>query len=254
LEGDLMVVIDAHVHIGRNRNTKYYTLTEMRRDQAEAGVDGAFIFAFPEDMYRTIDTRESRIAANEYVLSVARSSTNVYPFYFVWNDYIVPSGLGEYAGIKWHRHPDEPRYNYDDPKCERILREIRRLNMPVTLEEEFDNTVRFVKTNPTLTVIVPHIGRANGGYEKMEVFYPNKKVYFDTSVADAEAIRMAIERAGPERVLFGTDVSGTRMPFYNFPKVELAKLRGLKLEEEVMRLILGGNAERLMEPWHRRRG
>lgn len=248
-----MVVIDAHVHIGRNRNTKYYTLTEMRRDQAEADVDGAFIFAFPEDMYRTIDTRESRIDANEYVLSVAKSATNVYPFYFVWSDYIVPKNLAEYAGIKWHRHPDEPRYNYDDPQCEAILREIRELGLPVTLEEEYENTVRFIKTNPTLNVIVPHIGRMNGGYEKMEAFYSNKRVYFDTGVADAQAIKVALEKAGPERVLFGSDVSGTKLPFYNFPKVELAKLRSLNLDDRTMRLVLGGNAERLMERWRRRR-
>jgi len=249
-----MTVIDAHVHIGRNQNTKYYTLTELRRDQAEAGVEGAFVFAFPEDMYRTIDTRESRIDANEYVLNVARSTTRVYPFYFVWNDYIMPDNLDQYAGIKWHRHSDEPRYDYDDPRCERILKEIRKLNLPVTLEEEYDNTVRFVEMNPTLTVIIPHIGRANGGYEKMEAFYPNRRVYFDTSVADAKAIRTAIEKAGAERVLFGTDVSGTKMPFFNFPKVELAKLRSLNLDDGVMKLILGGNAERLMERWRRRVG
>ncbi len=162
-----MRIIDEHIHVGNNRQTKYYTLREMRRDLGEAGADGACIFAFPEDMYRTVDSRESRIRANDYVLKASKASRNVYPFYFVWNDYLIPKNLDEYRGVKWHRHPDEPRYNYDDPRCFQILARIGELRLPVLLEEEFENTVLFVKRNPELKVIIPHVGRMNGGTERM---------------------------------------------------------------------------------------
>ena len=58
-----MRFIDSHVHLGCNRNIKYYGEKELWRDLKEAGAQGAVIFAFPEDMYRIADTRGSRIEA-----------------------------------------------------------------------------------------------------------------------------------------------------------------------------------------------
>ncbi|MFQ5711404.1 MAG: amidohydrolase family protein [Candidatus Geothermarchaeales archaeon] len=241
-----MGIIDAHVHVGNNRHTKYYSLEELRRDLAEAGVQGAVVFAFPEDMYRVSDSPQSRIRANEYVLEVAETSEHVYPFYFVWGDYIVPEDLSRYAGIKWHRHPEEPRYDYDDPRCVEILEEIKRLGMPVLLEEEFHETKRFIGENPELKIIIPHMGKLSGGYEEMDVFFEKPNVYFDTSTASLEAIERVLSHVGPERVIFGSDVSGTEEPFHNFPRVELEKLRKLDLDEEEKRRIFSANIEGLI--------
>ncbi|KON26483.1 hypothetical protein AC480_05595 [miscellaneous Crenarchaeota group archaeon SMTZ1-55] len=246
MDGAKMRIIDGHVHIGNNKQTKYYTLREMWRDLHEADADGACIFAFPEDMYRTVDLTEARIRANAYVLDVSKTSDDVYPFYFVWNDYLLPENLDEYRGIKWHRHADEPRYDYDDPKCVKMLERITDLKLPVLLEEEFANTQLFVERNPEVTVIIPHMGQANGGTDRMRVFFVNPQIYFDTSVAPLEAIQYVLHHVGATRVIFGTDVSGTRMPFFNFPKVELAKLRQLDLDDASMRLIVAGNIERLV--------
>jgi len=244
-----MRIIDAHVHLGNNRWTKYYSLTELRRDLKEAGAQGAVVFAFPEDMYRIADSPQSRMGANEYVLKAARVSGNLYPFYFVWNDYLIPQNLDEYAGIKWHRHWDEPRYDYDDPKCSEMLERIKGLKMPVVLEEEYAETLRFVKENPEIRVIIPHMGKLNGGCERMEAFFDNPNVYFDTSTALIEAIRKILDHVGAERIIFGSDVSGTREPFYNFPKVELKKVLQLDLDEASKELILAGNIERLIARW-----
>jgi len=214
-------VIDAHVHVGANRNTKYYGEEELWRNLKEAGAEGAVIFAFPEDIYRIVDNVESRIGANEYVLKVASRSRYLYPFYFVWNDYAIPDNLDQYCGVKWHRHYDEPRYDYDDPRCKRFLHEIKKLKIPVILEEEFNETKRFIRENPEIDVIIPHIGKLNGGYVRMEAFYDDENIYFDTSTASIEAIRNCLEAVGPSRIIFGPDVSGTPEPFYNFPKIEL---------------------------------
>lgn len=241
-----MRVIDAHVHMGCNRNTKYYSEEELWRDLREAGAQGAVIFAFPEDIYRTVDNVESRSKANEYVLSVAEKSRNLYPFYFVWNDYLIPKNLDRYIGVKWHRHYDEPRYDYDDPRCRRFLEKIKMLEMPVLLEEEFEETKRFINENPETDVIIPHMGKLNGGYERMQAFYDREKVHFDTSTASIEAIRKCLDAVGPSRIIFGSDVSGTAEPFYNFPKVELEKIRKLDLKKDGLELILSGNIERLV--------
>jgi predicted TIM-barrel fold metal-dependent hydrolase len=241
-----MKIIDAHVHIGNNPSTKYYTLKEIRRDLREAHAHGACLFAFPEDMYRMIDSATSRLAANEYVLKVSQISNDYHPFYFVWNDYLIPENLNMFHGIKWHRHSDEPPYDYTLPKCKEILELITDLKLPVILEEEFEDTRRFIEKNSEINVIIPHMGQANGGYEKMVIFFENSNVYFDTAVAPLEAIQYILDHVGPERVIFASDVSGTKLPFFNFPKVELQKLAKLNLDQDSYRLILAANIEKIL--------
>ena len=242
----LMRIIDNHIHCGNNVH-KSFDLPDIEQDLDEAGAQGAVIFAFPEDMYRIEDSREWRIRANNYVLDVAgRAKKDIYPFYFVWNDYIIPENLSDYAGIKWHRHWDEPRYNYDDPGCREILKAIKDLELPVLIEEEHGDTIRFIKENPELRIIIPHMGNLNGGYDRMDIFFDNPNVYFDTGVAAQDAIKRALDNVGAERVIFGSDVSGTRTPFFNFTKVELAKMLQLDLDEESKSRIFAGNIESLI--------
>jgi hypothetical protein len=241
-----MRIIDNHIHCGNNVH-KSFTPTDIKQDLGEAGAQGAVIFAFPEDMYRIEDSREWRIRANDYVLEVSRSAEEyLYPFYFVWNDYIIPENLSDYAGIKWHRHWDEPKYDYDDPRCHEMLKAIKDLNLPVLIEEEYGDTVRFVRDNPELKIIIPHMGNLNGGYDRMDVFFDNPSVYFDTSMASLDSIKRVLDNVGPERVIFGSDVSGTRVPFFNFTKVELAKVLQLDLDERSKSRILAENIESLI--------
>lgn len=246
MRGDKVRIIDSHVHVGCDEKTKYYSEEELWRDLKEAGAQGAVIFAFPEDIYRIVDSVESRLRANEYVLNVAEKSPDLYPFYFVWNDYLIPENLDRYLGVKWHRHHNEPMYDYDDPKCKKFLKNIKKLEMPVLLEEEFKETKRFIDENPETIVIIPHMGALNGGYDRMQAFYEKKNVYFDTSTASIEAIKKCLEAVGRERVIFGSDVSGTLEPFYNFPKVEIEKIRKLDLKKEDLELMLSGNIERII--------
>lgn len=246
MRGDKVRIIDSHVHMGCNVKTKYYSEEELCRDLQEAGAQGAVIFAFPEDIYRIVDSVESRLRANEYILDVAEKSPDLYPFYFVWNDYLIPENVDRYSGIKWHRHYDEPMYDYDSPKCREFLKNIKKLEMPVLLEEEFKETERFIEKNPETVVIIPHMGYLNGGYDQMQAFHEKKNVYFDTSTASFEAIEKCLETVGRERVIFGSDVSGTQEPFYNFPKVEIEKLRKLNLKKKDLELILSGNIERII--------
>ena len=175
-----------------------------------------------------------------------RADITLYPFYFVWNDYIIPENLGDYAGIKWHRHWDEPKYNYGDPRCHEILGLIKDLSLPVLIEEEYDDTVRFVEDNPELKVIIPHIGKLNGGCDRMDVFFDNASVCFDTGTAGLGDIGRVLDSVGPERVVFGSDVSGTSLPFFNFTKVELAKVLQLNLDERSKSLIFAENIENLI--------
>jgi hypothetical protein len=239
-------IIDSHVHLGDNRETKCYALEDLERDLSVAGAQGAVAFAFPEDMYRTVDDPTARAAANDYVLRMSQARPDLYPFNFVWNDYMLPPDPNTYVGIKWHRHSDEPRYDYAHPGCEQVLEWAGARNLPILIEEEFDDTVAFVRRSPELPIIIPHMGNLNGGASQMDVFFGSPGVYFDTSVASREDILRIMEKVGPERVLFGSDVSGTAQPFFNFPRVELAKVRSLGLAPTELEQVLAGNIERLI--------
>ncbi len=242
-----MKIIDDHIHCGNNRRTKVFTPEDISENLRSAGADSAVIFAFPEDIYRIENSREWRIRANEYVLEVSKKAEEIlFPFYFVWNDFLIPDNISDYAGIKWHRHWDEPKYNYDDPRCKKFLNIISDLNLPVVLEEEYEYTLRFINENPNINVIIPHMGHLNGGYERMDIFFDKPNVYFDTGTATPEAIRHVLSNVGSERVIFGSDVSGTSLPFYNYTKVELEKILKLGLDEHSLTLILSENIEKLI--------
>ena len=241
-----MRIIDAHIHLGNNPETKFFDLPQLETRLDEAGAVGAVLFTFPEDMYRIVDLPEHRARANRHVLEATLPGKTIYPFYYVWNDFALSDDLSRYSGIKWHRHWDEPRYDYDDPRCSAVLRRIADLGLPVTIEEEFEPTRRFIADNPDVTVIIPHMGNLNGGTDRMTPFFDNERVYFDTSTAAPENIRFVLDRVGPRRVIFGSDVSGTSEPFFNFPKVERDKIESMNLPDAHLELIFAANVDRIV--------
>ena len=62
----------------------------------------------------------------------------------------------------------------------------------------------------------------------------------ETSGCFAVIVEMAIDRLGPERVLFGTEYP------LQHPQVELAKLASLRLSPDVWAQVTWGNAHRLL--------
>jgi predicted TIM-barrel fold metal-dependent hydrolase len=100
---------------------------------------------------------------------------------------------------------------------------------------------------PEVNFIVAHLGsntddfRAHQQVVYQLARYPN--VFADTSaVRQYDYIVEAVKRAGPQKLLFGSDG-----PWLH-PGVEIEKIRllGLPLEKEA--LILGGNVLRLLRP------
>jgi hypothetical protein len=179
-----------------------------------------------------------RKESNAYLLSLKPTELTVFPYFFIWNDFAVEQLNAAHCGIKWHRHPGEPVYNYDDPKCRAALEEIRRRNLPVVLEEEFDNTLRFVRELAGgVTVIIPHLGLLNGGFESIAEagLWERENVWADTALASRSEIRKYLRRYDHHRLLFGSD-----FPFGS-PSDELLKVRSLGLDPGVEAAVLGGN-------------
>ncbi len=237
-------VIDAHVHCGKRlANLNFENIYALL---AQAGIDAACMFAPVEEIYDRYDPdftdtrtwQENRQAANSYVLSLFESGKPVFPYYFVWNDFKVSELDKPYFGIKWHRHPDEPRYNYEDPECERFIRKLTEKHLPVVLEESLENTVRFVKElAPDATVIIPHLGALNGSFEALERegIWELPNVYADTALAHSSTIACYIKKYPVEKLMFGSDY-----PF-GLPGTEIDKIYNLGLNKEQLELILGKN-------------
>ena len=252
----MSLVLDAHCHCGIQDSPPpqdYETIAALHR---QAGVDAVWMFPPVMEVYDrhdpdftdTPDWRARRQRAHRYLLELARTRQRprVFPFFFVWNDFDLEALTDDYRGIKWHRHPDEPIYHYDDPRCRAILDVITERRLPIVLEETFENTMRFLdELAPEAIVVIPHCGHLNGGFARLHALrvWQRPNVYADTSAAPSRnpaILRTFIQAYGPEKLLYGSDY-----PFDD-PAHCLAAVRDLHLSPADEALVLSGNALRLI--------
>jgi len=241
-------VLDSHLHTGvQNVSWRW---EEIRQLLLAAGIKAAAPIAPVEDVYdryhpEFTDTpawQDCRRRAHRYLLDLRDPEIELFPHFFVWNDFAWADLTDAYAAIKWHRHPDEPAYHYADPRCREFLEVVRRRRLPILLEESFQNTLFFLKElAPDLPVIIPHLGALNGGYGALDAagVWARPLVWADTSTADPGELQDYLKRYGSDRLLFGSDY-----PFSQ-PALELAKILDLNLPEAATRAILGDNFRRL---------
>jgi hypothetical protein len=241
-------VIDSHLHVGVQNVS--WGWEQVRPLLAAAGITGAAPIPPVEDVYNRYDPeftdppawQACRRRAHQYLLSLTDPEIRIFPYFFVWNDFAWEDLAPEYAAIKWHRHPEEPVYHYDDPRCREFLEVVRARGLPILLEESLENTLWFLEElAPDLPVIIPHLGGLSGGYIALDRagVWRRPRVYADTAVAALPEIKDYLRRFGSERLLFGSDY-----PF-GHPASELAKILSLNLPEEDARAILGDNFRRL---------
>ena len=218
-----MLVLDAHVHCGI---TLPFERVASRWERA--GIAGGVLIPPVEEVYDRGDPffvdseeyRKSRQQVHAYLASL--SGRHLYPFWFVWNDFVLPP-LG-FWGVKWHRHPYEPQYRYAAPECRSFLEYVAEKGLPVLLEDEFHRTLELVDIIGGRTaVIIPHMGGLNGGYLALKEagIFERPNVYADTALAYAGEIADFATDYGVERLIFGSD-----FPFGE-PAQELAKVERL---------------------------
>jgi len=236
------IILDGHTHCGLT-----LPFEGLSREWRIAGIHGGVVFSPVEEIYDRYDPsfvdtsayRGGRVAVHEYLLTIGEKA-HVYPYFFVWNDF-VPAPEG-FAGVKWHRHPGEPVYAYETPACSRMIDEICARRLPVVLEEEFSNTLNFVETVSERTVvIIPHMGGLNGGYFQLKRarVFDNPAVWVDTALAGYTEIKDFAQSYGVDRIIFGSDY-----PF-GAPAEERDKLEELFSGRDLS-LVLSGNLMRLL--------
>jgi hypothetical protein len=246
------VIVDCHCHAGLGDGLTGPWDTSARLDAyleraRRANIDRTVIFAPFHTDYAAANRQVARI--------VARDPKRFCGFAFVHAERdrgrigaLVGEAVGfGFRGIKLHRHDA------------RITREICDVARAFTLPVLYDvvgeiSVVELVaREYPDVTFIIPHLGsfsddwRAQQGLIDYLVRHPN--VYTDTSgVRRFDILEEAVQRAGPHKVLFGSDG-----PWLH-PGLELAKVRLLGLQHSAEQLILAGNILRLLANAGRRRG
>jgi predicted TIM-barrel fold metal-dependent hydrolase len=108
-----------------------------------------------------------------------------------------------------------------------------------------DVLFRFAAAFPKLTLVCAHWGGGLPFFTLMpEVRKALANVYFDTAASlylyNAQIYQQVVSLLGADRILFGTDY-----PLLS-PNRVLKEIKPLALGKEPERLILGGNAEKLL--------
>ncbi len=151
-----------------------------------------------------------------------------------------------FRGIKVHRH--------DAPISAEICEVARAWGLPILYDVmgEIAQIELLARQYPQVPFIIPHLGsfsddwRAQLGLIDQLVRHPN--VYTDTSgVRRFDLLREALRRAGPEKVLFGSDG-----PWLH-PGLELRKIGLLDLAPSAAAKVAGRNLLELISEQARRR-
>jgi predicted TIM-barrel fold metal-dependent hydrolase len=236
------LIIDAHVHIGTGDGLRgpwdtAGSLPLYLSRARPAGIRGAVIMPPLTSDYPRANAEIARIIA---------SRPGFLGFLFV-NTRTEVGRIAErvavavrqgFCGIKVHAHDA------------RITREVaeaaRRWRLPVLYDPAGDTaTVEMVvRAYPDVAWIVPHLSsfaddwKAQCAFVDQLVRLPN--LFTDTSgVRYYDLLDDAVRRAGPHKVLFGSDG-----PFLH-PAVELAKAKALPLDRAGRADVLAGNVLRL---------
>jgi predicted TIM-barrel fold metal-dependent hydrolase len=239
------MIIDCHCHAGKGDGLTgpwdtAAPLEKYLRRAVRAGINRTVVFAAFHSDYA--------VANREVASIVASRPDRFYGFAFidaardrgrVAN--LVQQAVEEFGfvGIKVHRHEA------------RITREVcevaRAFHLPVLYDVMGEVSVceLLAQEYPQVAFIIPHLGsfaddwRAQLGLIDHLARHPN--IYTDTSgVRRFDLLEQAAERAGPHKILFGSDG-----PWLH-PAVELTKIRALGLPPEQERLMLGENFLRLI--------
>ncbi len=91
---------------------------------------------------------------------------------------------------------------------------------------------------PDLSLVLCHAGMAPYAQEALDLALTRPNVYLEPSWLPVYALRQAVQKLGPERILFGSDI------ILNVP-VELAKFQALDLAPADHARCLGANAAAL---------
>jgi uncharacterized protein len=247
------MVIDCHCHAGQGDmltapwNTKAPLRAYLRRAK-QAGITRTVIFPVFQSDYTAGNREVARLVASLpdrlsgfLMVHTGRDAGQIQEMV---REAVLEHG---FRGIKVHGMEGMP--------TREVCQAAREFNLPLLVDVAGKAHVidMFAPEYQSVNFIIAHLGsfaddwRAHERVIEQLVRYKN--VYADTSgVRRFDYLVQAVQRAGPHKLLFGSDG-----PWLH-PGIELYKIRMLGLSSERERLIFGGNAARLILSRHVGRG
>ena len=156
---------------------------------------------------------------------------------------------GNLIGLKF-----EIDLNCRDPRLDPLLDRARELDVPV-LHHSWHNIdlcsqpyksdppdiADLAARHPQVTIIMPHL--AGVGVRGVLDVLPHPNVLIDTSggVSVAGLVEYAVDRLGPERLLYGSDVNGRDF------SCQIGRVLGAQVSAKVKEQILWRNAARVLK-------
>jgi uncharacterized protein len=235
------MIIDFHSHAGKGNeltapwNTDASLDSYLRRARA-AGIDKTVVFPLFHDDYARANAELARL--------IKRHPGRLIGFAFVHatrdRGRVLPMveravRLWGFRGIKIHGHEAMP--------TREVCETARAFHLPLLVDVAGKTSVieMLAPEYRDVNFVVPHLGsfaddwRAHQRTVDQLVHHPN--VYGDTSgVRRFDYIVQAVKRAGPHKVIFGSDG-----PWLH-PGGEIEKIRLLGLPPRDKAMVLGGNA------------
>lgn len=241
-----MRIVDSHVHVGTagvplGPADPETSFTLWRTRASAAGITRAVLMAAPVGTYA---------AANSRVATLARREPSRWLWYVFINADADRGRVGELVAAAHARGACGIKVHWSDgPATDEVALAASRHQMPVLFDPRGDVPLvaHLAGRHPDVPWIVPHLSsfaddwRAQKRLIDVLVRVPN--VFTDTSgVRYFDLLEEAIARAGPHKVLYGSDGP------YLHPAPELAKILALGLGPENRELVMGGNVLRLTAP------
>src|SRR5262245_21938078 len=239
------MIVDCHCHAGKGDGLTGPWDTDAPLSKyliraARAGIQRTVLFAAFHSDYSV---------ANREVARIVRSRPDrFFGFAFVHAQRdrgrvraMVEEAVADYGfvGIKIHRH--------DAPITREVCESARAFSLPVIYDVvgEISVVELLAEEYPDVPFIIPHLGSFADDWRAqlalIDHLVRHQNVYADTSgIRRFDLLEQAVKRAGPHKVLFGTDG-----PWLH-PAVELTKVKALGLLRREEDLILSGNFLRLI--------
>ncbi len=242
------MIIDVHCHLfERFEYLRGLTLDEMVETMDDAGIGRAVLFTVV-GLLRDYQKHNDEIAAQ-----ASRYPDRFIPFATV-NPRDGDVALREMErcvkdlGMRGFKlHPWWTSFPANSPASLEVARQGAALRVPFIIHSGTPpnssplQIAEMAHVAPSTTFILAHMGLPDLWKEALRAAerYPN--ILLETAGTPSLPIRVAVERLGPERVIYGSD-----MPFGDRCNVffQIQKIRDLHLQDEAEDLILRGNAER----------
>jgi predicted TIM-barrel fold metal-dependent hydrolase len=240
-----VTIVDSHCHAGHGDGLTgpwdtHAPLSRYLRRADRAGIDRIVLLAAFHSDYRTANREVARIVAGDpgrffgyAFVNPVRDRGRVAA--------MVDEAVNNYGfcGIKVHRH---------DGRLSREVCEVaRRWQIPIMYDVmgQVAGVTLFAQQYPDVNFVIPHLGSFADDWSAQSLFLDGPLCRFGNVFTDTSGVRRfdllveAVRRAGPAKVLFGSDG-----PWLH-PGLELGKVRLLGLPAAAERLVLGENFLRL---------